>query len=298
MDIYSKLGLEELGIDKNNFRDKARTSISLGMNLEGNAAKFLCDRFIEEENREYFVKQFQQAISGDGNELLKMDAVKSSSLCSLLFFYNLNKSKEHQLEINGVKYTKSFFEYKNKVYRNPSNMDVVLTNDEGDILFVECKFSEYLEADKPEISSSYFTNEESKDVMNSLLNERMLIKRGEKRYSAVFNSKPVYATGLKQIVAHYIGINHFIARELYENNYGDDRDMIKHISNPRVRFIEVLFDFGEGLKDYRKASDYLINEIIKKPDIYKPSITYQEILNQNKDYKLDKNVLKFYKNFA
>ena len=216
----------------------------------------------------------------------------------MLFFYNLSKSEEHQLEINGVKYTKSFFEYKNKVYRNPSNMDVVLTNDEGDILFVECKFSEYLEADKPEISSSYFTNEKSEPIMRSLLDKRILIKHGEKRYSAEYNSRKIYATGLKQIVAHYVGVNHFIARELYENKYGDDRDMIKDISNPRVRFIEVLFDLGDDLKNYREASDYLINEIIKKPTIFKASITYQEIIKQNKKYKLDKNVLRFYKDFA
>ena len=140
MNIYDKLGLKELSIDENNFRDKAKTSLSLGMNLEDKAETFLCYKFIDKENQNHFKKQFKQAISGDGNELLKMDAVKSSSLCALLFFYNVGKDKEHQLIINGITYTKSFFEYKNKVYQKPSNMDVVLTNDDGDVLFIECKF--------------------------------------------------------------------------------------------------------------------------------------------------------------
>ena len=85
IDVYSKLGLDELGIDKTKFRDKDKQSISLGMRLEDNAVSFLQTKFIDKENYEYFESQFAQAISGDGNELIKMDAVKSSSLCSLLF---------------------------------------------------------------------------------------------------------------------------------------------------------------------------------------------------------------------
>ena len=133
--------------------------------------------------------------------------------------------------------------------------------------------------------------------MDSLIKERILIKHGEKWYSASYKSKSIYATGLKQIVAHYVGVNHFIAKDYYEKDYEDDRDMIKSIKNPRVRFIEVLFDFGEGLADYKEASDYLIEEIINKPDVFKPLTTFKEIRKNNKDYKLDENVKKFYKYF-
>lgn len=295
MNIYNKLGLEELKIDPTKFRDKAKTSISLGMCLEENACAFLCEKFINKENHHYFREQFMQAISGDGNELLKMDAVKSSSLCSLLFFYNLSSDENHKLTINDITYTKSYFEYKNKVYRNPSNMDVVLTNDSGDILFIECKFTEYFNADKAEISSSYFNKNESKKVMEKLLEKNILKALGNNKYSASFNGNPIYATGLKQIVAHYVGVNNFRSKKFYKGNYEDDRDKLPGIINPKVRFMEVLFDFGEGLKDYKEASDYLIEKIIDIPDVYKKPMTYQEILMGNPKYILDNKVKVFYK---
>ncbi len=87
------------------------------------------------------------------------------------------------------------------------------------------------------------------------------------------------------------------AERVKTTRYGDDRDTIKSIKNPRVRFIEVLFDFGEGLADYKEASDYLIEEIINKPDVFKPLTTFKEIRKNNKNYKLDENVKKFYKYF-
>lgn len=294
-DLYSHLALKELGIDENKFTGKNKKSIALGMNLEEHACAFLQDKFIEKQNYRIFAEKFAQAISGDGNELLKMNAVKSSSLCSLLFFYNVNNDKEHSLTIYGKTYTKSYFEYKNKVYKNPSNMDVVLTNDEGDILFIECKFSEYLEHDKPEISSTYFTNEQSKHIMSKLIESGMLKEIGKNKYEARYENNPIYATGLKQIVAHYIGVNYFKNKQYYKCDYYDDRNNIQTINNQKVRFVEVLFDLGKELVDYRNASDYLINNIINGQETFLSSITYQEILRQNKDYKLDENVKTFYK---
>lgn len=295
IDVYSKLGLDELGIDKTKFRDKDKQSISLGMRLEDNAVSFLQTKFIDKENHEYFKSQFAQAISGDGNELIKMDAAKSSSLCSLLFFYNVQDKPGHQLTINGITYTKSYFEYKNNVYRNPSNMDVVLTNNNGDILFVECKFSEYLEHDKPYISSTYFTNSKSSRLMNEMLDKKILNECKKDHYYALFDKKPIYTTGLKQIVAHYVGVNNFIKKNYCSGEYGDDRDSIKEIKDQKVRFIEVVFDLGDELSAYRKASDILIKDIINNPEVFFTTKTYQEILEDNPDYKLDKNVKTYYK---
>lgn len=58
----------------------------------------------------------------------------SSSLCALLFFYNVSKKNPYSMEIEGENYafTYSRFEYQNTVIegRNPSNMDVVLVGTE------------------------------------------------------------------------------------------------------------------------------------------------------------------------
>ena len=293
--IYDRLDLDALGIDKTKFRDKGKKSISLGIDLEEKACGFLQEKFIEEGNRPYFAKQFAQAISGDGNELMKMDAAKSSSLCSLLFFYNLADEDGRRLTIEGITYTRSFFEYKNKVYRNPSNMDVVLTNAEGDILFVECKFSEYFERDdSPTISATYFTDERSAGLMGYLVEQGILRKGKKDAYTAYYGGERIHATGLKQIVAHYVGIGHFLAGDYPKEQYGDDRDLIKDIPNKKVRFIEVLFDLGEELKNYKDASDALIAHI-SKPDQFLQSTTYQAILSENPQYKLDEMVKKYYR---
>jgi len=297
-DFRKKLNLAALNIDEESFK--------LGMDLEGKARTFLTEKFIDKGNEVKFGKKFIQAISGNGQELLKMDSINSSSLCSLLFFYNVGEEEGHQLTINGITYTESFFEYKNKVYsgRAPSNMDVVLTNKDDDILFIECKFSEYLKHDKPEISETYFTNDKSSKVMEALLENHILIKDNDKKYAAKHKKggDDIYATGIKQIVSHYVGINHFIEKE-YVSNQGVERNKLQKLKNPKVRFIEVLFDLGEEkeLPNYREAVNTLIHiievadEKKKKKAKFLPSTTYQDLLAANPSYKLDQKVSEFYR---
>ena len=299
INVYEKLDLEKLGIDKTKFRDKAKKSISLGMNLSDNAVAFLQNKFIDKCNWDYFCKQFNQAISGDGNELMKMDAAKSSSLCSLLFFYNVKDEDGHRLKIGDTVYTKSYFEYKNKVFGNPSNMDVVLVgkNEEKKdaILFIECKFSEYLEHDKAYISSKYFNDPNALRIIEKMISEEILSQEKNNKFSAYYNGEAIYATGLKQIVSHYVGISNFKNKNFYSEKYNDDRDNIKNISSPIISFMEVLFDLGDDMKNYREASDFLIKNIIGEPKTFLASKTYQEILAENPSFKIDSKIKTYYK---
>ena len=105
-------------------------------------------------NNDLFKQKFGQSISGSGQELKRIATVHSSSLCALLFFYNVSEVNPYIMEIEEEEYvfTYSCFEYQNKVIegRNPSNMDVVLVGTHKNtgmpvVFFVESKFSEYYE---------------------------------------------------------------------------------------------------------------------------------------------------------
>ena len=107
---------------------------------------------------------FKQAVSGSGNELLKIDSMKSSSLLAFLFFQNVNK--ELKIKIKDEYYSIVKFEFKNKVFNGPSNIDVVLENEKS-ILFVECKFTEYLTPSTVDIRKPYQGNKLFKQLINS-----------------------------------------------------------------------------------------------------------------------------------
>ena len=129
-------------------------------------------------------------------------------------------------------------------------MDVVLTGKDRDgndsILFIECKFSEFIGARAYRLGKTYL----------------------EEPYKRIFddfhyNEQRVFQYGLKQLVTHYLGIKNFILEtnkdaESYKKeiaNYyrkNDDRlSLYKKYKN--VSFLEVTFD----LKEEQDYQDYL-----------------------------------------
>ncbi len=48
-------------------------------------------------DKELFKKKFAMAVSGSGQELLKIGTLHSSSLCALLHFYNVTGDKDYYL---------------------------------------------------------------------------------------------------------------------------------------------------------------------------------------------------------
>ena len=118
------------------------------------------------------------AVSGLGQEERRITTLHSSSLCALLFFYNVTKNNTLVLPLNTnkgtriVEFTESLFEFKNHVIsdRSPSNVDVVLVgrsiegNEGGGkdvVLFLESKFAEYFlsSGGTCDIGKGYLTNE-------------------------------------------------------------------------------------------------------------------------------------------
>ena len=261
----------------------------------------LCERIISVfniENPELFRIKFNEAVSGDGDEAKKMTSIKSSSLCALLCFYNISKNGRH-IVIGNTEYTNSYFEVKNQVFNNPSNMDVVLTSDSGEILFVECKFSEYLSTSPIEISAAYEDNEISGKIYRKA--SKILYKNEEGKYE----SKDSYVGGLKQIISHYVGLLNFKGKG---NDYMSGYNQAERIRNDihkgtfkKISFIEVVYKLNDSelvkyFDSYHSKSKELI-QILKEQndgiDFLEPT-SYQKAFESNQSV-LDKTVKEFYK---
>ena len=89
--------------------------------------------------------QAAMACGGSGQEERRITTLHSSSLCALLFFYNVTDN--HPLTIKGVgTFKESVFEFRSPVRdeEHPSCMDVVLIGEDEEhkplVLFLESKF--------------------------------------------------------------------------------------------------------------------------------------------------------------
>ena len=269
------------------------------------------------KNKDTFAKKFQMACSGSGGELKKITTLHSSSLCALLFFFNVDNKKlvipiPSQSE---YEFTESYFEFKNKVIRSPSNIDVVLLGKniktgKKVILFLESKFSEYITGTgKIEVSESYFKSDcYSAPIYNCIEEDKSFGFNKENG----FNNSEKYNEGLKQMISHYYGIRRFMKREFVDDN----ENVYKNIRDYKAEEIilgEILFDnfaknnkLEEKLKDYKKAYSKLakiINEEYKKDEtkpeniefkVLEKSLSYSE-LSELEEYISDfPKIKKFY----
>ena len=270
-----------------------------------------------------FSALFHQACSGSGGEYKKIMCLHSSSLCALLFFNNISEKNPLILQINNkdVIFTEVLFEYKNKVIANPSNIDVVLVGrysgaDKKVILFLESKFSEYLEVSNEfhrlalgyitkysKIYNDEFLGNAGLSIIKNTDNQPVLFDeadkhRNVKRYNGIQlqnKKEETYIEGLKQMISHYIGIEHFIGNDLEDErnlNYSADTD---------VYLGEILFDFNfEASKDCLDTYSRYYKKLATGLNVLNPNIhVVNEILRyssfRNKDYFLPEPVRKFYK---
>ena len=237
------------------------------------------------KDKKLFVEKFNMSCSGTGDEIKKITTLHSSSLCALLFFFNV--SEKNKLVFDGLEdyeFTQSFFEFKNKVIGYPSNIDVVLLgrnikNKSKVILFLESKFSEYITGinnpgTKYEIGKSYFKKGSfSEPIYKSLDKDILLKNEGDKYFISA--DTPKYLEGLKQMISHYYGIRNFMRGDFYKK----DNECLIDLQNHKAdEFLlgEILFDnFGNELsekyllpyeRDYTNLAK-IINMQCKKEDI-------------------------------
>lgn len=214
------------------------------------------------ENADLFLKKYEMATSGSGDEQQKITILRSSSLCALLHFYNITDDYPLILEFvtnkrkRKVKFTESMFEYKSPVLNNPSNMDIVLLGKEDDqdvILFLESKFSEhyiYASIIRSGISCQYL---DENCPSASLYDDAVLKELGLKKeienkdeFKLETNNKEqMYIEGIKQMISHYTGLMNVINGKLYEGEKPEDHKKIDTaIKNKEVAVIlgEIVFD--------------------------------------------------------
>ena len=161
-------------------------------------------------------EKFDEAISGPGREKNRILTLHSCALLALLCFSHV--SEENPVCIEGVMYTERWFEVKNKVFNSPSSVDVVLKSKEGDLLFIESKFTEYLDRSTPGIKMRYFDTyrrllplipdsplqlvfpkiikQDNKEVVGFTIQPTSKSKKYEH----------LYLSGIKQCISHLMGI--------------------------------------------------------------------------------------------
>ncbi len=259
------------------------------------------------KNEELFREKYNQAINGDGNEKKRINVLHSSSLAALLFFYGIDESHPLKLEIEGDDYTfdRSFFEVKTVVNgTHQSNMDVVLEgkNVQGEsvALFLECKFSEYLNSGKYAGISAEVYKQAYTDLglFKSSTLEPIMAKENNGKLE-LMTSKPYhYCAGIKQMISHYMGVRNYAERG---DNALDENSQFKGKQPDVILLGEILFKFDEKVdpkgkyriyaEDYRKLAK-AINEKnkVKKLRMLNDVLCYQDIENRT----LDVRVKRFY----
>lgn len=194
------------------------------------------------KNKNTFAKKFQMACSGTGGELIKITTLHSSSLCALLFFFNVDNKKLVIPSLSEYEFTESYFEFKNKVIGYPSNIDVVLlgkniNTGKNVIFFLESKFSEYITGTKKKkVGKSYFKSGCPSLPIYNCIEEDKSFDFNKK--DGFYNSKK-YNEGIKQMISHYYGIRNFMEKPT------DNEDIYKNIRDYEAEEIilgEILFD--------------------------------------------------------
>ena len=204
--------------------------------------KDLQDNLFCEMGKEH-VEMFEK---GNGSELqdqpAKAKAIDSSSMLSYNFFSWIDKT--HTLTLNNTIYNKVFFEVKLATLETrgfPANMDIVLVSEDNKTaLFIESKFTEYLESTTRELSASYkdkskyFDDNEQIDDIVSFIGQNNIIK-GKCQY------------GIKQNICHLIGISN-----------------LKYSVKARKRFLKTYNNKYNCILD---AENYIFKNLIFNPNM-------------------------------
>lgn len=213
----------------------------------------------EEKN---FRHAYNQAVSGDGHEEENLLKPHSSALLPLLCFYRV--SEQHPLTIDGREYNRCFFEAKNDVRikdGHPSNVDVVLrSTDEKTLLFIESKFAEPLNGKAFDHLAEKYVDwlrwclpvtgpdgkKLSRDEHEAYLKDKAGIDLEAAKISHIRTlpngeTKQQYCEGIKQMIAHLIGI----------------------LTGPTDKQSD---DVKAYAKAYAKAENYILCSIMLSPD--------------------------------
>lgn len=311
------------------YKKQSDNSYSFKENKSECKAKTL-SRIFEIENKELFCSKYDMATSGSGNEATRILTLHSSSLCALLHFYNVTEKNTLSLEFTTnpnkkrkVVFTKSYFEYKNKVINNPSNMDIVLLGKDGNediVLFLESKFSEYYTSASSvhhNISQEYKKNKYSESLYEKDFLETLGLKEKEDKkgyFKLESRGNQFYIGGIKQMISHYVGVMNSINEEPFKGEKPEEHKEVDEIiskSETKVILGEIIFDNkigdlplnskdGKGCADdYKKKYQILSSRIAEiqknneRFEIIKETLSYNDLF-KDKSYKIEEKIREFY----
>lgn len=243
-----------------------------------------------------------EATSGDGHEWARITRLHSSALLPFLMFCQVSNKKALAIDIQGKqeRFSKVHFEVKNWIQPNdnhPSNIDVVLEN-ENVVLFLESKFTEYFKRMRHVGIPNRFGGRIQKMLKQ---NELMGLTMGK---DGLVSRDYHYLEGVKQMVAHYMGVEFAATKGDGKFNHGGGQQFL--INGRNVCFGEILFDFtaflrrgtrAKCLEDYaglyQKVTTALseTSEMANPPRCLPEVLTYQGLFT---GYPLDENVAQFY----
>lgn len=240
--------------------------------------------------------------------------IHSSALLALLFFYGISeKNPLCDADDSNIKYTQVFFEVKNKVFDNPSSIDVLLADNDGhNLLFLESKFTEYLSCGKRgNINIEYkdyyeqlngFWNDPEVGVQWVKEDDNTLCIKGKEEGRTRY-----YCEGIKQMISHYIDlVNGPSEKEKDKDFYEKYKEYLLNKANS-IKLGEIMYCFDEAKfeKYATKFNDYsgLYSKLAEKlneharryhPQIHviEPVLTYQELANTG--YCVSDKIKKFY----
>lgn len=270
---------------------------------------------------------YDDVVNGEGNEKEKIDTIYSSSLQSLLFFSQVNKENVIKIKIDGIDhiFNKVVFEYKNKVIGYPSSIDVVLINDgTHEIAFIESKLLEIIrdssEIGKKVVGISYFKKDGAYDKVLGLKKEELKslgidfesdylekvkgLGENKKIIDKLSGNTYVYSEGIKQVLAHLVGIVNFKSNH-EDHFYKENEDRIKDHEHYVPYYVELynsLPDFEAVEPNYKDMLKDFINHVGKIKELNEKHnwvkdfvvLTYQNLLENNKEYKINESVKKYY----
>ena len=250
---------------------------------------------------------FHDACFGQGEEYKEILRLHSSALCPLLFFSDLKRNPmELILEGKRVLFNKAVFEYKNAVMDLgfPSNIDVVLISEDcKTLLFLESKFSEYINTSCDPIKVSYLETKFYKDdfltnmglriIKENGMPKRFADKKGEGFKLETINTKEsCYLDGIKQMISHYIGIENFISMPAIDKR-------LEYVGQ-KIYLGEIIFDFNfdeakTKLENYTRVYQKLAKSLNSEDnDIRVLTEPLKYSMFKSNDYKINSRIKNFY----
>lgn len=252
-----------------------------------------------------FENKYRDSISGFEEQRIR--TLHSSSLLCLLCFYGISETRSLEIDLDGhrIRFYESIFEEKNIVGEDDvrvhkSNVDVVLKGKDikthRDVcLFLEAKFSEYLTpGNHYNISNQVYESIYKSLNESGVLKEMGLVykdKESDRSYSNLSSVEkhPIhYASGIKQMISHYLGVSNAI-----ENGKYKDCDV--YLGTILYHFGESIDPAGIRFKDYSEMYEKLavgLNNLAElRFKVLNHCLTYQEVF---KEFELDKKVKTFY----